>query len=142
MQNEIIELIGKIDRYGNEESEHEDGDYYVPDMLSIGGDVLCKLRFNYKEEIYITYYISDVELTKEEFIENRLLTVIGSPSVRYNHVFGSEWTGYMFTEQGFKVGGHDLYKELNSHNGKYCYLVIYTKPDYREKRLKDILKDG
>jgi len=129
---DIIEMIGQIDRYG---------DGYEYDMLCIGDDLLCELpKFDHGDEIYITYYISDVELTREEFVKNRLLTAIGAPSIRYSHVYGSEWTGYMHTDQRFKVGNHDLYRELSNYHDKYCYLKIYkTKSAHREERFGKLI---
>ena len=120
-KQDIVELIGKIDKWGTVENDPE-----RPDMLKIGDTALCKLRFRRGDEVYITYYISDVELTKEKFEENRLLTIIGSPSINYNHIYGTELTGYMWTDENFKVGNHDLYEELKSYDSKYCYLKIYN----------------
>lgn len=130
----VVELIGQIDRYG------EDEDHRQEDMLTIGNKALCDLEFNYDDEIYITYYISDVELTKKEFVENNLKTLFGSAEIEYTHVHGSEWTGYMYTSQTFKVGDHDLYSELNDYHGKYCYLKIYSNiVKYREDIINQVI---
>ena len=40
----------------------------------------------------------------------------------------SEITGYLWTDEELKVGGHDLIEELTSYVGKYLYLkVTYSK---------------
>lgn len=127
-----VEMIGKIDRYFYSNSGHE--------MLSIGKDILCKLKFNHSDKIYITYYISDEPLDKKEFLEHYINSIFGNPDIRYNHIYGSEWTGYMMTDQMFKVGSHDLYKELSKYHDKYCYLKIYSNiTQYREDTIEDLL---
>lgn len=139
-----IEILGRIDALGYmyyEETNDQFGDCIGYDMLKVGDTPLCALKFNYNEKIYITYYISDVELTKDKFIENYVHTLYGNPKTDYSHVYGSAYTGYMWTDQEFRVGDHDLYRELANHDGKYCYLVIYSNiVEYRNDQIDDVLR--
>ena len=42
----------------------------------------------------------------------------------------SEITGYLWTDEVVKIGGHDLLKEFETHLGKYLYMEIeyYEEP--------------
>tara|TARA_R110000772_G_scaffold20466_2_gene56674 strand:- start:3731 stop:4147 length:417 start_codon:yes stop_codon:yes gene_type:complete len=134
---ESIELIGKINRDKSTRYDHE-----YCSMLCIGDDPLSTVKIHKGSEVYITYYISDVMLTKEEFVEQNLLTLIGSIKKSFNHIYGTEWTGYMWTNEEFKVGEHDLFKELCGHHNKYCYLKIYVnnpKIQYRDDIIDKLL---
>lgn len=121
--------------------------YHEPGGLRIGGTNLGKIgdEVDYylsktNKQIHVSYFISDVELTKEEFLENHLLTVFGAYKIGAYDVYGSEWTGYMWTDQDFKVAGHDLVGELSSHKGKFCYLKIYNAVEKRNIAIDDVLK--
>jgi len=46
----------------------------------------------------------------------------------------------MWTDQDFKVGGHDLVDELSSNTGKFCYLKIYNAVEKRNVAIDDVLK--
>ena len=75
----------------------------------------------------VKYFISDVELTKEELIKAHLLKVMGDAKAEWS-ICSSEATGYLWTDQELMVGGHDLIAELESHIGKYLYMEItYNK---------------
>ena len=123
---EVIKLIGKI-KYD--------------EVLRIGKKSLCNLYgFEISDEIFINYYISDIKLTEEEFIKNDLLSLIGGLSFKYQEVYGTEWTGYMWTDEEFKIGGHDLHRELTNHIGKYCFMKIHlNKSGYREDVINKII---
>ena len=47
----------------------------------------------------------------------------------YYHRY-SDYTGYLWTEEAFKVGGHDIPNILHSHMGEYIHMEIEL---YREK---------
>lgn len=133
MINEL-EYIGKLDMC-----------YYMNGGFIIGDrpfEEICdeiEAYFGRYEIIHVSYFISDTKLTKKEFLDNRLKTVFGAMDLECVDVHGSEWTGYMWTDQKFKIGGHNLLEEFNSHDGKYCYLKIYNMIEKRNMSINDIL---
>lgn len=54
----------------------------------------------------------------------------GNAKGRYDHVY-SDYTGYLWTEEKFIVGGHDIPKILYSHIGEYIHMEIEL---YEQKR--------
>ena len=82
----------------------------------------------YGRYLYARYYISDEELEKDELKEEFLKTIWGIGEADYGVAY-SEITGYLWTDEEIKIGGHDLLTELKSHIGKYLYLEI----DFRKK---------
>lgn len=47
----------------------------------------------------------------------------GDAEGHYYHRY-SDYTGYLWTEEKFKVGGHDIPKILHSHMGEYIHMEI------------------
>lgn len=68
----------------------------------------------------------DVEHIEEKIIES----YYGLCETQYRHRY-SDYTGYLWTDEEFKVGGHDLIKILESHEGEYIHLEIEL---YKEKK--------
>ena len=77
--------------------------------------------------VTVSYYISDVEKTKRELMENRLISITGSVDADYRDAY-SELTGYLWTDEELKVGGHDLLKILNDNLGKFIYMEVEIHP--------------
>lgn len=75
------------------------------------------------KQVSVRYWISDTEKTKEELQESFLKTLFGSVSAEYGDAY-SEITGYLWTDEELKIGGHDLLSELSSNKGKFVYLEI------------------
>lgn len=73
--------------------------------------------------VTVRYYISDVPKTKQELRENQLLKISGSVDADYRDRY-TEVTGYLWTDEKLKVGGHDLLSEISDNEGKYIYLEI------------------
>lgn len=135
MINEL-EYVGKLNTTYYDEGGMRVGDHTLREIID---DIEIYLG-RYKE-IHVSYLISDVELTKEQFLENRLLTIFGGvPKLECNDVHGSEWTGYMWTNQKFEIGGHDLIKELSTYDEQYCYLKIYNAIEKRNIAIDNVLK--
>ena len=114
------------------------------DALYIGDVCVCeeiKDNYNRSEFVFVNFYISDIPLTKQEFMENFIKSMYGSLDVNCEHVYGTEYTGYMWTNERLKIDGHDLYKDLNSYLGKYCYLKIVDKQKHREGTIKELLNE-
>lgn len=133
----VLEYIGKIDEGNFSEGGLRIG---LRNLGEIADDINEHLIKSKNGEIHVSYLVSDVDLSKDEFLENRLLTLFGASEVWSRDVYGTEWTGYMWTEQEFKVGEHDLLKELSLQDGKYCYLKIYNAIEKRNIAIDDVLK--
>jgi hypothetical protein len=71
----------------------------------------------------VRYFISDVPLTPDQVNEERVKIAIGEGDVGYGKAY-SEITGYLWTDEDLKVGGHDLIDELYAHIGKYLHMEI------------------
>lgn len=99
-----------------------DCDYH--ECLLIDGVNIHDVLDDIKNEIVtIKYYISDRESTEEQLMADFLInTLYGSLESEF-YVSYSEITGYLWTNDELKIGGHDLRKELEYHNGKYLYMV-------------------
>lgn len=130
-----LEYIGKIEAVYHDEGGIRIGKRCLEEITD---DVECYL--GREKLIHVSYFISDVELTKNQFLENHLKSVFGAYELESHDVHGSEYTGYMWTEQKFEVGGHDLLKEITSYDGKYCYLKIYNAVEKRNMAIDDVLK--
>lgn len=119
MENKrVYELLGKI------KSD------YSCEELEIGGIKLAKFgeeNLCTGEFVIINYLISKVKLTKEQFIEERLLSLFGKVDSYSYEIHGSEYTGYMYTNSKFKIDGHDLSKDLSYFNDYYCYIKFIVK---------------
>jgi len=133
-----LEFIGKI------KMDDYSANFY--DCLYIGDSILSDsiLDFEFKkgEKVFVSYYISDKELkTKEEFLEHYISSIVGSiDTLKCAHVYGSELTGYMWTEEGLKIDGHDIIKELSSYDNKYCYFSIKCLKSHRNDSIDELLK--
>jgi hypothetical protein len=75
------------------------------------------------KQVTVRYWISDNEQTKEQLKENQLLAISGAVYADYGACY-SELTGYLWTDETLKVGGHDLIYELQSNVGKYLYMEV------------------
>src|SRR5688572_4497521 len=73
--------------------------------------------------VTVKYWIDERELDLEDLKEETMKSICGAADCKYCHTY-SELTGYLWTEDGTKVGGHDLLAELISNVGKYLYMEI------------------
>lgn len=71
----------------------------------------------------VRYWIIDKELPADQITERFLRSIFGGGDAEYQMNY-SEFTGYLWTDENIKVGGHDLLCELKSYLGSYCHLEI------------------
>lgn len=74
-------------------------------------------------EASVRYFISDKPATKEQLEEDFVRVLVGACESKYGTRY-SDPTGYLWTDEDFNVGGHDLIAELKSHLGKYLYMEV------------------
>lgn len=79
--------------------------------------------FTKRQQVSVKYWISETEKTREQLQENQLLSISGAAEADYGDR-GSDITGYLWTDQDLKVGGHDLYQELVDEVGKFLFMEI------------------
>ena len=75
------------------------------------------------KEISVRYWLSDIEKTKEQLQEGFLKKLFGAVDAEYGDVY-SDYTGYLWTDENLKIGGHDLLDELQNNIGKFIWLEI------------------
>jgi hypothetical protein len=73
--------------------------------------------------VTIRYWISDVMKPGIEIKEAVILHATGLVEAEFNEKY-SEMTGYLWTDEELKVGGHDLLQELRSYVDKFLYMEI------------------
>lgn len=78
--------------------------------------------------VTVRYWITDKQATQAKAQECHLKSLYGKADVGFGSVY-SEYTGYLWTDENLKVGGHDLIKELNNAVGKWLILVVKQSPE-------------
>lgn len=73
--------------------------------------------------VNVSYFVSDKPETLEEIQKDFILHLTGAAESKFGSHY-SELTGYLWTDEELKVGGHDLIGELKSKMGKYLYLTV------------------
>lgn len=73
--------------------------------------------------VSLRYWITDKEATKEEATDAFTRTCLGEADVVLQSHY-SEDTGYLWTDQDFNVGGHDLLFELCSYAILNKWLIL------------------
>lgn len=76
-----------------------------------------------KKTITVRYWITDKQCSRDEAQEAFMKRVFGMAECDFESHY-SEITGYLWTDEDLKVGGHDLLAELKSHIGKWLILEI------------------
>ncbi len=82
-----------------------------------GDEFRCK-------QVSVYYYITDMQCTKEEAQEDFLLQTLGGDVDARLCARYSDITGYLWTDEDLKIGGHDLLAELQSSVGKWLILTV------------------
>jgi hypothetical protein len=95
-------------------------------FADIASDWTCK-------EASVRYFISDVPATKDELESDLVRVVCGACKSRYGMHY-SEITGYLWTDEDFNVGGHDLIAELRSNLGKFLYMEVEYRTSITRKK--------
>lgn len=80
--------------------------------------------------VNVRYWISNKQMDKTELQEEYLKTVMGLSESDYGSRY-SDYTGYLWTDEKWNVGGHDLVSELKTNVGKWLTLEVelYEKGD-------------
>lgn len=73
--------------------------------------------------VSVRYWASDKKATPEEIQCRAVECLYGVAEVEWGAAY-SEITGYLWTDDEFKVGGHDMNSELENFVGKYLVLEL------------------
>lgn len=95
------------------------------DVLCCGKDVVAEWADDQLEgrQVTLRWWIADREAPDEEIKREALEQAIGKAETDWSASY-SEITGCLWTDQKFKVGGHDMIAILMSEIGKYLLLEI------------------
>jgi len=111
-------------------SEHSWGE--VDDLLflsSIEAPLAEKLQDEIaNKQVSLRYWVTEKEVTKEQATESVIQAISGLADCNFGSNY-SEVTGYLWTDEDCKVGGHDLLLELHSYVGKWLILEIDIHED-------------
>ena len=76
-----------------------------------------------QRQVSVRYIIADKAITEEERLDAEIRQAVGEGKVRWGARY-SELTGYLWTDEEVRIGGHDLIEELKDHVGKWCWLEV------------------
>lgn len=76
-----------------------------------------------KTQVSVRYIVSNKALSENERLDVEILQSIGEGKAEFGAHY-NELTGYLYTDEEFKIGGHDLIVELKSSIGKWLWLEI------------------
>jgi len=97
------------------------------DILHIGEDVVAEMLESDLEEygnyVSVRYYTTVLDTPFELIQKEYLKTVMGLSDADFGHRY-SEITGYLWTDESWQVGGHDLIRLLTMDVGRFCHLMI------------------
>ena len=75
------------------------------------------------KQVCVRYWITDKEATLEAAQEQFIKRLFGAADVEFFARY-SDITGYLWTDENLKVGGHDLLEELKSSEGLWLILEV------------------
>lgn len=81
------------------------------------------LDFMNRKSVTVRYWVANEECSVEQASEHFIGTLMGQADVSYC-VRYSEITGYLWTDDDLKIGGHDLIRELSGYEGRYLILQV------------------
>jgi hypothetical protein len=98
------------------------------------------LEYIINEIVTIRYWVTDQVCTLTQAEEAFGRKLFGDTDVELDSVY-SEITGYLWTNEWLRVGGHDLIDELMTHEGKYAILEV-TVHDKEEAKANGLVGGG
>lgn len=117
MNIKTYEGLLSIDSYG----EADDILY----LSSVDDPLAEELEWMSGKNVTVRYWICDEKCTKEEAKEGFIKKLLGVAKVDFGQQY-SEYTGYLWTDEELRVGGHNLLEELRSNIGKWLILEVET----------------
>lgn len=81
-------------------------------------------KYTYVKDVSMRIYYTEEECSLEEAEASVVDRLYGSMEVDVRYVGYSEYTITGLELETFTIGGHNLERELESHIGDYCWIVI------------------
>lgn len=78
------------------------------------------------KQVSVRYWVTRQEVSKAEAQEHFIRELMGNGDARFGARY-SDLTGYLWTDEELKVGGHDLINELKGHAGNWLILEVDHK---------------
>jgi|ERR1700760_1779856 len=123
-------MIDRALRLAGRLSVHDSGE--SSDILHCGSRVVAEWAEEFSGcQISLRYWIADSEQEDDAIKTRAVEQIMGRADVDWGARY-SEVTGYLWTDEDFKVGGHNMIKELTVHNGKYLLLEVEVHADLDE----------
>lgn len=111
-----IQNIQKVKRFSGEEIVVSNDEFaFSKEMES-----RCGWHDRYASIQMLT---GDTPIDMDHIDETKIVSMEGITESEYYHRY-SDYTGYLWTEEEFKCGGHDLLKILERNMGKYIHIEI------------------
>jgi hypothetical protein len=108
-------------------------DYNGHQTLWCGDDIVSEWADDimpYRKQVSIRYWTSEKELDDDAIKQKAVEEILGLIDAKYRARF-SEVTGYLWTDENFKVGGHDMLARLTSEIPRFLLLEM-TVHEYKE----------
>ena len=91
-----------------------------------------------RDTVTVSYHITDKPHTGEELTAMVIAKICGvnlsgDLTAKYGHRY-SEMTGYLWTDEKFQVGGHDVLAELATYWGKWCHLILTVHKNVAKRK--------
>jgi hypothetical protein len=143
MRDELITLNGKVGKVAtDDDNDYTLGVLDVTELVTFDGKKIVdkgqgfpltkemaeRIGWgNYKATLRFTTSPSPIDPAEIE--ENLIKSYYGLIEAEYYHQY-SEVTGYLWTDETFKIGGHDICEILESYEGQYIHLeIIIHRPN-------------
>lgn len=118
-----VKVVQKVRRLNGEELET------VVDSFPFTKEMAEKCNW-YGSFVSIQMLTGDTPIDIDHVDETKIVSMMGEAGSKYYHQY-SDLTGYLWTEEEFKCGGHDIQEILQSHMGEYIHMEIEL---YKSKR--------
>lgn len=118
-----VKTIRKIKRLDGTEYEQIVGEFPLTKEM----EERCDWYNSYASIQMLT---GDTPIDMNHIDETKIVSMMGEIESKYWHRY-SDYTGYLWTEEGFKCGGHDIPAILMSHMGEYIHMEIEL---YKKRR--------
>ena len=73
--------------------------------------------------VSIQMLTGDTPIDIDHIDETKVVSMMGEVESEYYHRY-SDLTGYLWTDEAFRCGGHDIPEILRSHEGEYIHMEI------------------
>ena len=111
-----VKVVQKVKRLNGEEKET------VVDSFPFTKEMRERCGWS-RRFVSIQMLTGDTPIDADHIDETKVVSMMGDVESRYYHRY-SDFSGYLWTEEEFKCGGHDLLEILNSHIGEFIYMEI------------------